>query len=72
MDMMTQLNGGEPLSNFILSIMYKRLPADIKSILIDPYMSDDGNQIRFSIRVIDSDQNLRRDALLKKVRTDLI
>ena len=45
---------------------------DIKSILIDPYMSDDGNQIHFSIRVIDSDHNLRRDALLKKIRTDLI
>ena len=72
MDMMTQLNDGEPLSNFILSIMYNRLPADIKSILIDPYMSDDGNQIRFSIRVIDSDSNLRRDALLKKIRSDLI
>jgi len=72
MDMMTQLNGGEPLSNFILSIMYNRLPEDIKSILIDPYMSDDGNQIHFSIRVIDSDHNLRRDALLKKIRTDLI
>ena len=71
MDMMTQLNGGEPLSNFILSIMYNRLPADIKSILIDPYMSDDGNQVRFSIRVIDSDSNLRRDALLKKIRSDL-
>jgi predicted RND superfamily exporter protein len=35
-------------------------------------MSEDGHQIRFDIRVIDSDPNLARDALLAQIRTDLI
>ncbi len=72
MSMMTTLNDGKPLDNMTLSVMYKRLPDDVKQTLFTPYMSEDGNQVRFSIRVIDSDPNLLRDALLKKIRHDLI
>ncbi|MEJ2528792.1 MAG: MMPL family transporter [Gammaproteobacteria bacterium] len=35
-------------------------------------MSKDGNQIRFGVRVIDSDKNLKRDVLLKKIKRDLV
>lgn len=70
-DVFTSLNGGSPLSNFLLAIVYKKAPADIKQALFDPYLSDDGNQLRFSIRVIDSDKNLNRNALLNKIRSDL-
>ena len=70
-DVFTALNGGEPLSNFLLAIVHKKAPPDIQAALFDPYMSDDGNQLRFAIRVIDSDKNLNRDALLKKIRGDL-
>ncbi len=72
MDMITMLNKDEAPDNFTLAIMHGRLPPAIKEQLFDPYMSEDGNQLRFAIRVIDSDQNLRRDALLKKIRSDLI
>ncbi len=71
MDLLTQINGDEPLDNFALSVMHKRLPTDIKETLFNPYMSADGNQVRFGIRVIDSDINLKRDALLKKIQSDL-
>ncbi len=72
MQMLTQLNSDKPLDNIILSVMYKRLPQDIKRTLFDPYMSSDGNQVRFNVRVIDSDPNLQRDALLKKIHDDLV
>jgi predicted RND superfamily exporter protein len=52
--------------------VYKRLPDEVKAQILDPYMSKDGNQIRFGIRVIDSDENLQRDTLLKKIKSDLI
>ena len=68
----TQLNQDKPLDNISLAVMHKRLPDEIKRTLFDPYMSADGNQVRFGIRVIDSDNNLQRDALLKKIRHDLI
>ncbi|SEH05984.1 efflux RND transporter permease subunit [Candidatus Venteria ishoeyi] len=72
MAMMTQLNKDEPLDNLSLAVMHKNLPADVKTTLFDPYLSEEGNQIRFAVRVIDSDKNLQRDALIKKIRAELI
>ncbi len=72
MSMMTMLNNDVPLDNMSLAVVHKRLPDDIKGQILDPYMSKDGNQIRFGIRVIDSDINLQRDVLLKKIKRDLI
>ncbi len=72
MAMLTQLNGDEPLDDFSLSVMYGRLPDELKQQLLAPYMSEDGNQIRFSIRVVDSYPGLSRDELLKRIHNDLI
>lgn len=72
MGLLEQLNNNEPLDNFSLAILYNRVPAQIKSTLFDPYLGPDGNEVRFSLRVIDSDKNLNRNDLLKKIRQDLI
>lgn len=70
--MMTMLNNDVPLDNFSLGVVHKRLPDEVKAQILDPYMSKDGNQIRFGIRVIDSDKNLQRDVLLKQIKNDLV
>ena len=57
--------------DFFLSLLYKRLPQDIKQSLFDPYLSDDGNQIRFNLRIYESDPNLKREVLLQKIRLHL-
>jgi predicted RND superfamily exporter protein len=57
--------------NFALAVFYKRLPQEIKSSLIAPYLSADGNQLRFSIRVFESDPSLKRQELLEKIRHHL-
>ncbi len=57
--------------DFALALLYKRLPTEMKALLIDPYLSPDGNQLRFSIRVFESDPSLRREELLKKIRYHL-
>ncbi len=54
-----------------LSVLYKRLPEDIKDVLITPYMSEDGNQLRFSIRVFESDATLKREELLTNIKQHL-
>ena len=59
------------MDDFFLSILYKRLPEDIKKSLIAPYLSEDGNQLRFSIRVYESDPTLKREELLQKIRLHL-
>ncbi len=71
MAFLTQINGDKPLSNITLSVIYKRLPDDVKESLFTPYMSRDGNQIRFSIRIYESDVGLKRNDMLIKIREDL-
>jgi len=62
---------GKPLDNFELALLYHELPDKFKSMVLTPYVSVEHNQIRFSIRVRDSEKSLKRDKLLKKIRYDL-
>lgn len=71
-DTLTIVNGGEKPGTFFLSLVYKNLPPVIKETLFDPYMSADGNQLRFSIRVYESIEDLRRGDLLVRIRSHLI
>ncbi len=72
MDMLRQLNNNEPLDDFSLAVMMRQLPNSVKDSLFSPYMSQDGNQVRFSIRIIDSQENLNRGELIKKIHSDLL
>ncbi len=71
MQLLESLNNGKPYSDFKLAVVYKRLPANVKKALFAPYLSADGNQLRFSIRIYESDKTLRRQALLDKIYSDL-
>ncbi|MEE4186403.1 MAG: MMPL family transporter [Gammaproteobacteria bacterium] len=72
LEMLETLNQDEAPGTFFLSVLYKRLPDEIKEALVDPYLSADGNQVRFSMRVMESDRGLRRDELLERIRTHLV
>ncbi len=54
-----------------MSLLYTELPDHFKKMVFDPYVSIPNDEVRFSIRIIDSDKSLRRTALLKKIRYDL-
>ena len=71
MQLLEELNDGKPYSDFKLAVVYKRLPPEVKEALIDPYLSEDGNQLRFSIRIYESDKSLQRQALLDKINKHL-
>ncbi len=71
MRLINQLDPDTKTENFKLSLVHKKLPATVKSVLFDPYLSEDGNQLRFSIRVFESDKSLKRDALLQTIKTGL-
>ena len=66
-----RLNDGEPLDNFKLALLYGELPRQIRQILIDPYVSVAQDEVRFSVRIIDSLPGLRRNELLEQIRSDL-
>lgn len=67
-----KLNNGKALDNFQLALLYNELPDKFRSIVLNPYVSLEHNQVRFTMRVKDSEKSLKRDLLLKRVRHDLI
>ena len=71
MTMLESLAEDEELDSFFLSVLYKKLPPDIKAQMITPYLSEDGQQLRIAIRVYESDVGLNRNELLNKIRTHL-
>jgi predicted RND superfamily exporter protein len=66
------LNQDETPGTFFLSVLYNRLPENLKTALFDPYMTGDGNQVRISMRVFESDPDLRRGELISEIRSHLI
>jgi uncharacterized protein len=67
MDMFGALEPRVLSEDFFLSVFYRRLPDAVKSVLFDPYLSEDGQQIRFSIRVYESAPDLRRNEMLEEI-----
>lgn len=65
-----QAHGG-PLGNFMLALTYERLPPRVKQTLFEPYLSEDGDQLRYSVRVYETRGTLERDALLERIRAEL-
>ncbi|PLX85020.1 MAG: transporter [Desulfuromonas sp.] len=70
--MLRLLNNGKPLDDVLLSVVHKKLPPEIDRNLFAPYLADDGNQVRFNLRVFESDPSLRRNEFIKQVRQQLL
>lgn len=66
-----ELNDGDKLSSFELGVLYNRIPDDYKETLLRPYVSVEDNQVRYSIRVHETDPNLVRSELLQRIRDGL-
>jgi len=67
----TQLNNNKPLGTLEMGVLYSKIPKSIKSEIIDPYLSIENDEARISLRIIDSQDNLRRNDLIKKINFDL-
>jgi uncharacterized protein len=66
-----ELNDNEPLDNLELAVLYGLIPQDYKDALITPYVSIENDQVRFSIRVLETNPDLVRNELLIKIREGL-
>jgi predicted RND superfamily exporter protein len=62
---------GKPLDDFQLALLYTQLPDKFKDMVLAPYISIPDNQARLTVRIKDSLKGLKRDRLLKKIRSDL-
>jgi len=70
-DVATQLNNNKPLGTLEMGVLYSKIPESIKTEIIDPYLSIENNEARISLRIIDSQENLRRNDLINKINLDL-
>jgi predicted RND superfamily exporter protein len=70
-DVATQLNNNKPLGTLEMGVLYTKIPDSIKTEIIDPYLSIEDNEARISLRIIDSQENLRRNDLIDKINFDL-
>jgi len=70
-DVATQLNNNKPLGTLEMGVLYTKIPENIKTEIIDPYISIKDNEARISLRIIDSQKDLKRNELIKKINNDL-
>ena len=55
-----------------MGVLYSKIPENIKTEIIDPYISIKDNEARINLRIIDSQKDLRRNDLIKKINYDLV
>ncbi|MDR0467535.1 MAG: MMPL family transporter [Campylobacteraceae bacterium] len=66
-----RLNNNIPFDSFTLALLYNNIPQEYKDIVLTPYLNIEHNELRFTMRIIDSDPELKRDELLSKMENDL-
>ena len=67
----TQLNNNKTLGTLEMGVLYSKIPESIKRDIIDPYISIKDNEARISLRIIDSQNGLRRNDLINQINYDL-
>ena len=70
-EVMREVANGETLEDFHLALIYNMVSAEIKDILISPYISSSGDQARIVARIKDSDHSLIRNELLTQINNDI-
>ena len=70
-DVATLLNNNKPLGTLEMGLLYSKIPETIKTEIVDPYISIKDNEARINLRIIDSQEGLKRNDLIKKINYDL-
>ena len=70
-DIGTQLNNNKPLGTLEMAVLYSKIPQSLKTEIVDPYISIKDNEARINLRIIDSQENLKRNDLINKINYDL-
>ena len=71
LEVATVLNNNKPLGSLEMGVLYSKVPESIKEQIVNPYISIKDNEARISLRIKDSQDNLRRNELIKKINYDL-
>ncbi len=66
-----KLNNDKPLGSLEMGVLYTKLPDKIKDEIVKPYISIEDSEARISLRIKDSNENLRRNDLINQIKFDL-
>ncbi len=64
-----KLNSNNEFDTLELSILYKKLPDNLKEQIINPYVLIDKNQARITMRLIDTHPELKRAEFINNLKT---
>ena len=64
-------NNNKPLGSLEMGVLYTKLPENIKNEIVTPYISIEDSEARINLRLKDSNEDLRRNELIKKINFDL-
>ena len=59
------------LQSLEIAVLYSKIPDEIKTEIISPYISVEKDEARINLRIKDSLKDLRRNELIKKIEKDL-
>ena len=65
------LNEGKDLDDFALAFLNENLPQSFKQTLLSPYVNIEKNELRFIMRIRDSDPKLQRNEFIKELQSEL-
>lgn len=65
------LNKDKDLDAITLALIYNQLPEEYKKLILSPFVNIEENEARITMRIIDSNENLRRNDLLQKIKEDI-
>jgi predicted RND superfamily exporter protein len=66
------LNGDKIPEDYDLAVYRKVLPENARKSFLDPYLSEDANEVRITLRIEETDPRLNRGELIKKIKRHLI
>ena len=67
----TTLNDNKPLGSLEMGVLYSKIPDSIRKEIVDPYISIADSEARINLRIKDSNEDLKRDKLIKQINYDL-
>ena len=70
--MLRFLNNDQVPDDYDLAVFRKIIPADARQQFLDPYLSQDANQIRLTMRIEETDPTLNRGELIDKIKRFLV
>jgi len=67
LEIVEQINGNQRLSDFELSLLEKKIPQDLRDQVMSPFYDRENDEVRFLIRVKETDPELNRNKLLAQI-----